>query len=254
MSAPNLVKPTRLVVSGGLTPDGQIIYDVNGSFGLAEQILVAVGDGTVMWQASVPTEVTSVNGRSGAVVLVSADIPNNTANTTGNAATATLAATATHVAYSGLTGTIPTWNQNTTGYAADLAGGVAGSVLYQTAANVTTELPIGTTGEVLTVVGGVPAWAPGSGYTTDFQLSTITTYTITPSNASLIFVAFNTAGICTVTFPTPDHIGQVVGLKYNVIMTTIVLTGGTFANASPSPPSTTASQYVEYMWDGTTWQ
>ena len=48
--------------------------------------------------------------------LVSGDIPNNAANTSGNAATAT------NVAYSGLTGTVTTWNQNTTGTAANLSG------------------------------------------------------------------------------------------------------------------------------------
>lgn len=41
------------------------------------------------------------------------------ADTTGNAATAT------NVAYSGLTGTVPTWNQNTTGTAANVTGTVA---------------------------------------------------------------------------------------------------------------------------------
>jgi hypothetical protein len=40
-------------------------------------------------------------------------------NITGNAATAT------NVAYSGLTGTVPTWNQNTTGTAANVTGTVA---------------------------------------------------------------------------------------------------------------------------------
>jgi hypothetical protein len=39
-------------------------------------------------------------------------------DTTGNAASATLAATATHVPYTGLTGSVPIWNQSTTGNAA----------------------------------------------------------------------------------------------------------------------------------------
>lgn len=45
-------------------------------------------------------------------------VPTWNQDTTGNAATATTAATATNVAYSGLTGTVPTWNQSTTGNAA----------------------------------------------------------------------------------------------------------------------------------------
>tara|TARA_R110000868_G_scaffold7012_1_gene38535 strand:+ start:2432 stop:2983 length:552 start_codon:yes stop_codon:yes gene_type:complete len=46
-------------------------------------------------------------------------IPTWNQNTTGSSASTTgNAATATNVAYSGLTGTTPTWNQNTTGNAA----------------------------------------------------------------------------------------------------------------------------------------
>ena len=60
----------------------------------------------------------------------------------GNAATATLAATATNVAYSGLTGTVPTWNQNTTGNAATAdyatSAGTAAAVPY---ANLTGTVP-----------------------------------------------------------------------------------------------------------------
>jgi hypothetical protein len=59
--------------------------------------------------------------------LVSADIPNNAANTTGTAAniTATSNSTLTTLSslslpYSQLSGTIPTWNQNTTGTAANI--------------------------------------------------------------------------------------------------------------------------------------
>jgi hypothetical protein len=55
--------------------------------------------------------------------------------------------------------TFPTLNQNTTGYAAGIAGGAAGSVPYQTAANTTTFLPVGSNGQVLTLAAGVPSWA-----------------------------------------------------------------------------------------------
>lgn len=55
--------------------------------------------------------------------------------------------------------TFPTLNQNTTGYAASLAGGVAGSLPYQSAVNTTTFLGIGSNGQVLTVAAGVPSWA-----------------------------------------------------------------------------------------------
>lgn len=43
----------------------------------------------------------------------------------------------TSINYTKLTGTVPTWNQNTTGYAADVGGGATNEILYQTAANST---------------------------------------------------------------------------------------------------------------------
>jgi hypothetical protein len=55
--------------------------------------------------------------------------------------------------------TWPTFNQNTTGYAAGLAGGAAGSLPYQTALNTTGFLAAGTNGQVLTLAAGVPSWA-----------------------------------------------------------------------------------------------
>ena len=64
--------------------------------------------------------------------------------------------------------TWPTFNQNTSGNAAtatsavtstNLAGGATGSVPYQTGAGATTFVGIGSTGQVLTVAGGVPTWA-----------------------------------------------------------------------------------------------
>lgn len=84
--------------------------------------------------------------------IVASDIPTLNQDTTGNAGTVTNgvyttgnqtiggtktfsstisgsidgnAATATNVAYSGLTGTVPTWNQNTTGTASNVTGTVA---------------------------------------------------------------------------------------------------------------------------------
>jgi hypothetical protein len=62
----------------------------------------------------------------------------------GNAATATSATTA---------GSATTATTST-----NLAGGVAGSVPYQSAASTTAMLGIGTTGQILTVSGGLPSW------------------------------------------------------------------------------------------------
>lgn len=88
------------------------------------------------------------------------------------------AATATNVPYSGLTGTVPTWNQNTTGNAAtatlatsatsattatNIAGGASGSIPYQTGSGATALLAKGTNGQVLSLVSGLPAWISVSG-------------------------------------------------------------------------------------------
>ena len=54
-------------------------------------------------------------------------VPTWNQNTTGNAATAT------NVAYSGLTGTVPTWNQNTTGSSGSTTGNAATATALQTA-------------------------------------------------------------------------------------------------------------------------
>lgn len=62
----------------------------------------------------------------------------------GNATTATNAGSAT-TAVSATTAT-------------NIAGGVAGSILYQSAAGVTTVLGVGTAGQSLVVTGGVPVW------------------------------------------------------------------------------------------------
>lgn len=59
--------------------------------------------------------------------------------------TGTGSITATHMAYSGLTGTVPAWNQNTTGAAAKITGGSLGQIPYQSAASVTAFLPANTT-------------------------------------------------------------------------------------------------------------
>ena len=80
--------------------------------GVAGDIEATNFRGALIGNASTATNV-AYSGLTGTV-------PTWNQNTTGNAATATTAttaATATNVAYSGLTGTVPTWNQNTTGNA-----------------------------------------------------------------------------------------------------------------------------------------
>jgi hypothetical protein len=85
------------------------------------------------------TGITEVGTLTG--LTVSATI---TGSISGNAATATNATNATT--------------------ATNLAGGATGSVPYQSGAGATTFVGIGTTGQVLTVAGGVPTWATPTTY------------------------------------------------------------------------------------------
>jgi fibronectin-binding autotransporter adhesin len=90
---------------------------------------------------------------------------------------------------------VPTLNQNTTGTASNVTGTVAianggtgqttaanafnalsplttlGDILYEETGAVAARLPIGTTGQVLTVSGGKPAWATGGGSPTPASVS-----------------------------------------------------------------------------------
>jgi hypothetical protein len=114
--------------------------------------------------------------------LVSADIPNNAANTTGTAGNVTAASNSTLTTLSALTtasslatiGTITngTWNgtaigigfggtgQNTANaaFAALSPLTTSGDIIYENATPTPARLPIGSNGQVLEVVAGLPAW------------------------------------------------------------------------------------------------
>jgi len=94
------------------------------------------GSGSLVFATS-PTLVTPILGtpQSGNFSTGTFTWPTFNQNTSGNAATATLATTATN-----------------------LAGGVAGSLPYQSAAGATAMLGIGSTGQVLRVAAGLPSW------------------------------------------------------------------------------------------------
>ena len=85
--------------------------------------------------------------------------------------------------------------------ATNITGGASGSLPYQTGAGATTMLPIGTNGQILTVSGGNPAWAPVSGLT-----------------AGLATTATNIAGGLADNIPYQTAPGQTafnVGLRFN---------------------------------------
>ena len=86
----------------------------------------------------------------------------------GNAATATTATTA--------------GSATTATTATNLAAGAAGSIPYQSAASTTAMLPIGSTGQLLTVASGLPAWvSPSTLAVTSFSAGSTG---LTPSSAT----------------------------------------------------------------------
>jgi hypothetical protein len=119
--------------------------------------------------------------------------------------------------------TWPTFNQNTTGYAAGLAGGASGSIPYQTAANTTAMLAKGTDGQILALAAGLPAWI-------DNQIGTVTSIATagTVSGITLTGGPITTTGTITLggtlDLSSPPAIG---GTTANTIRgTTITATTG----------------------------
>ena len=144
--------------------------------------LASGATGSIPYQSSANTTNMLSLGTLGYVLTAGASGPTWTATsgvTAGSATTATSAATAystigTLTAGTGLSGTAfngsanQTWTLNTATLmslsvtAQNLSGGAAGSLPYQSGANTTTYLGIGTSGYVLTSNGSAPVWTAQS--------------------------------------------------------------------------------------------
>jgi len=134
------------------------------SANLAAAVTDETGSGALVFATS-PSLVTPILGtpQSGNFSTGTFTWPTFNQNTTGNAATATLATTATN-----------------------LAGGATGSLPYQTSAGATTFLAAGSNGQVLTLAAGIPSWAtPTTGTVTSVSftggLISVATSTTTPA-------------------------------------------------------------------------
>jgi hypothetical protein len=113
-------------ISGGTS--GRVLYDNAGSLGE----LTTTGSGNVVLSTS-PTLTTPALGTPSAVVLTNATgLPLST----------------------GVTGTLPPTSGGT-----GLGAFTTGDILYANATNTLTKLSVGSTGQVLTVTAGAPAWA-----------------------------------------------------------------------------------------------
>jgi hypothetical protein len=150
---------------------------------------------------------------------------------------------------------VPVLNQNTTGSAGSLSGIVslinggtgvsagstaaafdalspmttAGDIIYENSTPAPDRLPIGTTGQVLTVVAGLPAWAPSSGGASTVELFTLTgtditngyvtlsTTPVTP-NATILLVASGPNQFYGVDFTVSGNQLSWTGLALNGIL------------------------------------
>lgn len=193
---------------------GQVPYqsaaDTTGftSTGTAGQVLTSQGTSAPTWTTPVAAvTVTDDTTTNAARYPLYADATSGTLATTYvssikyqfNPSTGVLSATSFSGAGTGLTGTASglsiggnaatatsATSATTATTATNLAGGANGSLPYQTGSGATTFLGIGTTGQLLTVAGGVPTWAaaPATGVSITDDTTTNATRYVTFTDAT----------------------------------------------------------------------
>jgi hypothetical protein len=143
------------------------------------------------------TGITVTNG-AGTIVLANAGVLSWSGGASGlTPATATTGAVT-------LAGTLIAGNGGT-----GFASYAVGDLLYANTTTTLTKLPVGTTGQVLTVTAGAPAWEGGAASapvtkTADFTLAATESWVINNKSGST----------CTVTLPTPStYTGRQVTFK-----------------------------------------
>ena len=238
-------------------------------------VTTSTGTGNTVLSNS-PTFVTPYLGTPASGNLVNCTFPTLNQNTSGNAATAT------NVTYAGLIGSVPTWNQNTTGNAltaTNIAGGLGGSIPYQSAVNTTAMLANGTVGQVLESNGTTlaPSWVTlgtmslqnanaitesGSVADTSFSYQTPTTgFSITIANGiqTLILEPAGTLLAGTIIMPSTPVNGQLIRITSTQNITALTLSpnaGQSIVNAPTGfTVNLTGDQGYEliYRLANTTW-
>ena len=176
------------VISGGT---GLSTIPSNG------QLLIGNGTGYTLRTLSAGTGITVTNG-AGVIVVANAGVLSWSGGTSGlTPATATTGAVT-------LDGTLIAVNGGT-----GFASYAVGDLLYANTTTTLTKLPVGTTGQVLTVTAGAPAWAAPSASapvtkTANFTLADGESWVINNKSGST----------CTVTLPTPSaYTGRQVVFK-----------------------------------------
>ena len=137
---------------------------------------------------------TTEPGSTGAIAVKGTVVANLSGNATGSSGSCTgNAATASAVAYTGLTGTVPTWNQATTGSAGITAN----------ANNITIDATVATLDGSQTLTnksGNISQWTNDSGYLTaetDSQTLSFSTPNLTISNGNAVNLSTLTTGLIT---------------------------------------------------------
>lgn len=161
------------------------------------QLLIGNGSGYTLRTLSAGAGITVTNG-SGTITVANAGVLSWSGGTSGlTPATATTGAVT-------LAGTLIAVNGGT-----GFASYAVGDLLYANTTTTLTKLPVGTTGQVLTVAAGAPSWAGGANSapvtkTANFTLADGESWVINNKSGST----------CTVTLPTPSsYTGRQVVFK-----------------------------------------
>lgn len=140
---------------------------------------------------------------------------------------------ATYVGQTSITtlGTITTgvWNGTTVGPTFGGTGQntyVTGDILYASAANTLSKLPIGSTNQVLTVIGGIPSWQPAASGTVTSVSGTANRITSTGGSTPVIDISAAYVGQTSIT-----TLGTVTTGTWNATVIGVVF-GGTGLNSA----------------------
>lgn len=163
---PITINGSNTPIAGGITYGDGTAYATTPA-GTAGQLLVSGGSGLPTW---VSGSSLTVGQATQAVNLANGSqgtIPYQT-GTVSNPSTAMVAAGGSgHILTYNSAQQKPQWNDPaglTVGIATNVAGGSAGTLHYQSAANTTAMLAVGTAGQVLTSQGAAaPTWAAPAG-------------------------------------------------------------------------------------------
>jgi hypothetical protein len=233
------IAKTTLSIGDTWTLEG--VYDTNGNFKtLQTSTVAALAVGTT----------TITGGTSGYVVYDNAGVVGEKATTgTGNVVLATTPTLVTPILgtptsgtltnatglplTTGVTGTLPIANGGT-----NLTTYTTGDVVYASSTNVLAALPVGTTGQVLTVAAGAPSWAAAASAVT-INTTTITGGTsgrVLYDNGGTVGELVNTGTGNNVLATSPTLVTPALGTPTSVNLTngTALPIGGITATGTPS--------------------